>query len=145
MFLLLLPVYVRDRFFVEYHQVFLFWPCVEEAYVCVQDFLEFLGVKLNLGARTCSIRRLAAIAFSVSFTASATDCSLAGTLGLSKLIVLYDDNGISIDGEVEGWFKDDTPKRFEAYGWHVIPSVDGHDVAAIDAAITKAKGSNKPT
>ncbi|MFZ9257415.1 MAG: transketolase [Burkholderiaceae bacterium] len=72
-------------------------------------------------------------------------CSLAGTLGLSKLIVLYDDNGISIDGEVEGWFKDDTPKRFEAYGWHVIPSVDGHDVAAIDAAITKAKGSNKPT
>jgi transketolase len=72
-------------------------------------------------------------------------CSLAGTLGLSKLIVLYDDNGISIDGEVEGWFKDDTPKRFEAYGWNVIPSVDGHDVAAIDAAISKAKGSNKPT
>ncbi|NDC08709.1 MAG: transketolase [Oxalobacteraceae bacterium] len=72
-------------------------------------------------------------------------CSLAGTLGLSKLIVLYDDNGISIDGDVEGWFKDDTPKRFEAYGWNVIPSVDGHDVAAIDAAISKAKGSNKPT
>ncbi|CAM8622424.1 TktA Transketolase [Oxalobacteraceae bacterium] len=72
-------------------------------------------------------------------------CSLAGTLGLSKLIVLYDDNGISIDGEVEGWFKDNTPKRFEAYGWNVIPSVDGHDVAAIDAAITQAKGSNKPT
>jgi transketolase len=72
-------------------------------------------------------------------------CSLAGTLGLSKLIVLYDDNGISIDGDVEGWFKDDTPKRFEAYGWSVIPSVDGHDVAAIDAAITKAKTSNKPT
>ena len=72
-------------------------------------------------------------------------CSLAGTLGLSKLIVLYDDNGISIDGDVEGWFKDDTPKRFEAYGWNVIPSVDGHDVAAIDAAITKAKASNKPT
>jgi transketolase len=72
-------------------------------------------------------------------------CSLAGTLGLSKLIVLYDDNGISIDGDVEGWFKDDTPKRFEAYGWNVIPSVDGHDVAAIDAAITKAKTSNKPT
>ena len=72
-------------------------------------------------------------------------CSLAGTLGLSKLIVLYDDNGISIDGDVEGWFKDDTPKRFEAYGWNVIPSVDGHDVAAIDAAISKAKGSNRPT
>ncbi len=72
-------------------------------------------------------------------------CSLAGTLGLSKLIVLYDDNGISIDGEVDGWFKDNTPKRFEAYGWNVIPSVDGHDVAAIDAAITQAKGSNKPT
>jgi len=72
-------------------------------------------------------------------------CSLAGTLGLSKLIVLYDDNGISIDGDVEGWFKDDTPKRFEAYGWNVIPSVDGHDVAAIYAAISKAKGSNKPT
>lgn len=72
-------------------------------------------------------------------------CSLAGTLGLSKLIVLYDDNGISIDGDVEGWFKDDTPKRFEAYGWNVIPSVDGHDVAAIDAAITKAKAANKPT
>ena len=51
-------------------------------------------------------------------------CSLAGTLGLSKLIVLYDDNGISIDGEVDGWFKDNTPKRFEAYGWNVIPSVD---------------------
>lgn len=72
-------------------------------------------------------------------------CSLAGTLGLSKLIVLYDDNGISIDGEVDGWFKDNTPKRFEAYGWNVIPSVDGHDVAAIDAAIMQAKGSNKPT
>ncbi len=72
-------------------------------------------------------------------------CSLAGTLGLSKLIVLYDDNGISIDGEVEGWFKDDTPKRFEAYGWNVLPNVDGHDVAAVDAAITKAKASSKPT
>jgi len=72
-------------------------------------------------------------------------CSLAGTLGLSKLIVLYDDNGISIDGEVEGWFKDDTPKRFEAYGWNVIPGVDGHDVAAVDAAISKAKASSKPT
>ena len=72
-------------------------------------------------------------------------CSLAGTLGLSKLIVLYDDNGISIDGEVEGWFKDDTPKRFEAYGWNVIPQVDGHDVAAVDAALAKAKLANKPT
>ncbi len=71
-------------------------------------------------------------------------CSLAGTLGLSKLIVLYDDNGISIDGKVEGWFRDDTPKRFEAYGWHVVPNVDGHDVAAVDAAIAAAKQSGKP-
>ena len=62
-------------------------------------------------------------------------CSLAGTLGLGKLIVLYDDNGISIDGEVEGWFSDDTPKRFEAYGWNVIRGVDGHDVDAVDGAI----------
>ena len=62
-------------------------------------------------------------------------CSLAGTLGLGKLIVFYDDNGISIDGQVEGWFTDDTPKRFEAYGWNVIRDVDGHDVAAVDAAI----------
>ncbi|MCQ8896816.1 transketolase [Limnobacter humi] len=66
-------------------------------------------------------------------------CSLAGTLGLSKLIVLYDDNGISIDGEVEHWFGDDTPKRFEAYGWNVIPQVDGHSVDAVDAAIAQAK------
>lgn len=66
-------------------------------------------------------------------------CSLAGTLGLSKLIVMYDDNGISIDGEVEHWFADNTPKRFEAYGWNVIPNVNGHDVDAVDAAITKAK------
>ncbi len=66
-------------------------------------------------------------------------CSLAGTLGLSKLIVMYDDNGISIDGEVEHWFADDTPKRFEAYGWNVIPSVNGHDVDAVDAAIEQAK------
>src|SRR6201995_5497649 len=66
-------------------------------------------------------------------------CSLAGTLGLGKLIVLYDDNGISIDGEVKGWFTDDTPKRFEAYGWHVIPHLDGHDVDAIDRAITEAQ------
>jgi transketolase len=66
-------------------------------------------------------------------------CSLAGVLGLGKLIALYDDNGISIDGHVEGWFRDDTPKRFEAYGWHVVPAVDGHDVAAVDAAIRTAK------
>ncbi len=72
-------------------------------------------------------------------------CSLAGTLELSKLIVLYDDNGISIDGHVEGWFTDDTPKRFEAYGWNVIRAVDGHNVDAVDAAITQAKTSGKPT
>ena len=62
-------------------------------------------------------------------------CSLAGTLGLGKLVVLYDDNGISIDGETRGWFTDDTPGRFAAYGWNVIPRVDGHDVAAVDAAL----------
>lgn len=73
-------------------------------------------------------------------------CSLAGTLGLGKLIVLYDDNGISIDGHVEGWFADDTPKRFEAYGWQVVPDVDGHDVDAVDAAIAKAKeNTTQPT
>ncbi|RJG01769.1 transketolase [Noviherbaspirillum sedimenti] len=72
-------------------------------------------------------------------------CSLAGTLRLSKLVVLYDDNGISIDGHVSGWFQDDTPQRFEAYGWNVIPAVDGHDVAAVDAAIAQARGSDKPT
>ncbi|MET3135158.1 transketolase [Oxalobacteraceae bacterium GrIS 1.11] len=72
-------------------------------------------------------------------------CSLAGTLGLNKLIAIYDDNGISIDGKVEGWFTDDTPKRFEAYGWNVIAAVDGHDVAAVDAAIAAAKGASKPT
>lgn len=72
-------------------------------------------------------------------------CSLAGTLRLSKLIALYDDNGISIDGHVEGWFTDDTPKRFEAYGWNVIRAVDGHDVAAVDAAIAQAKLADKPT
>ncbi len=66
-------------------------------------------------------------------------CSLAGTLKLGKLIALYDDNGISIDGHVQGWFTDDTPKRFEAYGWHVIPAVDGHDVEAVDRAIVAAK------
>jgi transketolase len=72
-------------------------------------------------------------------------CSLAGTLRLSKLIALYDDNGISIDGHVEGWFQDDTPKRFEAYGWNVIRSIDGHDVDAVNAAIVQAKASDKPT
>ncbi|WP_375750509.1 transketolase [Vibrio sp. HN007] len=72
-------------------------------------------------------------------------CSLAGTLGLGKLIAFWDDNGISIDGHVEGWFADDTPKRFEAYGWHVIPAVDGHDAAAIDAAIIAAKADPRPT
>jgi transketolase len=72
-------------------------------------------------------------------------CSLAGTLRLSKLIALYDDNGISIDGKVEGWFTDDTPKRFEAYGWNVIRNVDGHNVAAVDAAIAAAKKADRPT
>jgi len=79
-------------------------------------------------------------------------CSLAGVLGLGKLIAFYDDNNISIDGEVRGhgdtpaWFLDDTPKRFEAYGWHVIPKVDGHDPAAIKAAIEAARAvTDKPT
>ena len=73
-------------------------------------------------------------------------CSLAGTWKLSKLIALYDDNGISIDGHVEGWFTDDTPKRFEAYGWNVIRCVDGHDVEAVDRAIAAAKAQDaKPT
>jgi len=73
-------------------------------------------------------------------------CSLAGTWKLSKLIALYDDNGISIDGDVVGWFADDTPKRFEAYGWNVIRGVDGHDVDAVDAAIRAAKAQHaKPT
>ena len=72
--------------------------------------------------------------------------SLAGVLGLEKLVVLYDDNGISIDGHVEKWFADDTPARFEAYGWRVIPHVDGHDAAAIEAAIAEARIPNgKPT
>lgn len=66
-------------------------------------------------------------------------CSLAGTLGLGKLVAFWDDNGISIDGHVEGWFTDDTPKRFEAYGWHVVADVDGHDPAAIEKAIVEAK------
>ena len=65
-------------------------------------------------------------------------CSLAGTLGLGKLIAFHDDNGISIDGEVGGWFTDDTPARFDAYGWHVVRDVDGHDPAAVDAAIRAA-------
>ncbi|MGL6262275.1 transketolase [Vibrio sp. WXL210] len=72
-------------------------------------------------------------------------CSLAGTLGLGKLIAFWDDNGISIDGHVEGWFSDDTPKRFEAYGWHVIPAVDGHDPQAVHAAIEAAKADPRPT
>ncbi len=73
-------------------------------------------------------------------------CSLAGTLKLSKLIALYDDNGISIDGKVEYWFGDDTAKRFEAYGWNVIRGVDGHDAAAVDAAIKAARAqTEKPT
>ena len=73
-------------------------------------------------------------------------CSLAGVWKLSKLIALYDDNGISIDGHVEGWFADDTPKRFEAYNWNVIRDVDGHDVDAVDRAIAAAKAQNaRPT
>ncbi|MEX1667860.1 transketolase [Zhongshania guokunii] len=73
-------------------------------------------------------------------------CSLAGTLGLGKLVAFYDDNGISIDGEVEGWFTDDTPSRFEAYGWHVIADVDGHNSAEIARAIEAAREeTGKPT
>ena len=72
-------------------------------------------------------------------------CSLAGTLGLGKLIAFYDDNGISIDGDVRGWFSDDTPKRFEAYGWNVIPNVPGHNPEAIHCAITEAKTQDRPT
>ena len=72
--------------------------------------------------------------------------SLAGTLGLGKLICFYDDNGISIDGNVKGWFADDTPKRFAAYGWNVIAAVDGHDVDSLDLAIRQAKSqSSRPT
>jgi transketolase len=66
-------------------------------------------------------------------------CSLAGTLGLSRLVVLYDDNGISIDGEVRNWFSDDSVARFQAYGWHVIADIDGHDTWAVDRAITQAR------
>jgi len=73
-------------------------------------------------------------------------CSLAGTLGLGKLIAFYDDNGISIDGEVEGWFTDDTVKRFESYGWHVIADVDGHDADAVKKAIEQARQEDsRPT
>ncbi len=73
-------------------------------------------------------------------------CSLAGTLGLGKLIVFWDDNGISIDGEVEGWFSDDTPKRFESYGWQVIAGVDGHNPEAIKQAVDEAKtDQSRPT
>ena len=73
-------------------------------------------------------------------------CSLAGTLELGRLICFYDDNGISIDGHVQGWFADDTPKRFEAYGWHVVPNIDGHDADAISAALEAAKAvSDRPS
>jgi len=72
-------------------------------------------------------------------------CSLAGTLKLNKLIALYDDNGISIDGHVDAWFADDTPRRFEAYHWNVIRNVDGHDVDAVNAAILQARASDQPT
>ncbi len=72
--------------------------------------------------------------------------SLAGTLGLGKLIMFYDDNGISIDGEVDGWFTDDTPRRFEAYGWQVIPEVDGHNPEAVRAAIEAGRANTtQPT
>jgi transketolase len=70
-------------------------------------------------------------------------CSLAGTLGLAKLIGIYDDNGISIDGHVEGWFRDDTPQRFEAYGWHVVRGVDGHSFEAVHAALEQAKAQTE--
>ena len=73
-------------------------------------------------------------------------CSLAGTLKLGKLVAFYDDNGISIDGKVQGWFADDTPMRFEAYGWHVIRAVDGQDADAVSAAIDEAlRHEDKPT
>ncbi len=73
-------------------------------------------------------------------------CSLAGTLGLGKLIVLYDDNGISIDGPVSGWFSEDVPGRFRSYGWHVVEAVDGHDGDAVAAALTEAVAeTERPT
>ena len=68
-------------------------------------------------------------------------CSLAGTLGLGKLVMFYDDNGISIDGEVDGWFTDDTPKRFESYGWHVVADVDGHNAEEVRRAIEQARAN----
>ncbi len=72
-------------------------------------------------------------------------CSLAGTLGLNKLTFFYDDNSISIDGDVHGWFTDDTPRRFESYGWHVIRNVNGHDADEIEVALEAALESDKPT
>src|SRR6201995_4853692 len=71
--------------------------------------------------------------------------SLAGTLRLNKLTVLYDDNGISIDGQVDGWFTDDTPRRFESYGWHVVRAVDAHDVEGVSRALNQARDAEKPT
>ena len=70
--------------------------------------------------------------------------SFAGTLGLSKLTCIYDDNGISIDGETKGWFTEDVGARFEAYGWHVIRHVDGHDPASVAAALAEAQRQDKP-
>ena len=73
-------------------------------------------------------------------------CSLAGTLGLGKLVAFWDDNSISIDGNVEGWFTDDTPKRFKAYNWQVIDNIDGHDPQAIKSAIKQAQANTtQPT
>jgi transketolase len=72
-------------------------------------------------------------------------CSLAGTLGLNKLVAFWDDNGISIDGHVEGWFSENTPMRFEAYGWNVIRNVDAHDVDAVSNAVVAARSSSRPT
>ena len=73
-------------------------------------------------------------------------CALAGTWGLGKLIAFWDDNGISIDGHIEGWYTDDTAGRFESYGWHAIRDVDGHDPDAVDKAIKEAKKvTDKPT
>ena len=73
-------------------------------------------------------------------------CSLAGTLGLGKLVALYDSNGISIDGKIDGWFAEDCGGRFEAYGWHVVRGVDGHDAAALDAALAEARAEkDKPS
>ena len=71
-------------------------------------------------------------------------CSLAGTLKLGKLVAFYDDNGISIDGETAGWFTDDSPARFRAYGWHVVEDVDGHDPGSITAAVEAARAEAGP-